>query len=70
MTRKEVIRKLEEAINAIQAYKKEGLDEGVYSFEREEIRKIQDTSRKLLVEAKTIGAAGEVCPTCGGSGRV
>jgi hypothetical protein len=70
MTRAEVIRKLEEALNAIHEYKKDGLDRATYDFERVEIQKVQDTSRKLLVEAKTIGAAGQTCPACSGSGRV
>lgn len=70
MTRAEVIRKLEEAMTAIQEYKREGLDRATYNFEREEIQKVQDSSRKLLVEAKTIGAAGQTCPTCNGSGRL
>ena len=70
MTRSEVIRKLEEAVSAIRQYKREGLDRATNNFEREEVQKVKDTSRKLLVEAKTIGAAGETCPTCNGSGRV
>jgi DNA repair exonuclease SbcCD ATPase subunit len=70
MTRTEVIRKLEEALNAIQEYKREGLDRATYNFERDEIQKVQETSRKLLIEAKTIGAAGQTCPVCNGSGRV
>lgn len=70
MTRSEVIRKLEEAIKAIQDYKREGLDRPKYVSEETEIRKVQDTSRQLLMEAKTIGAAGRTCPTCNGSGRI
>ncbi len=70
MTRAEVLRKIEEAKVAIQAYKREGLDKSSFSFEQKDIQKIKESSTLLILEAKTIGAAGQACPTCGGSGRV
>lgn len=70
MTRLEVIKKLEDALSAIQEYKKEGLNRATYDYEREQIQKVKSASHRLLIEAKTIGAAGETCPTCNGSGRL
>lgn len=70
MTRAEVLRKIEDARSAIQEYKKQGLDKSYYSQDQNDIQKIVESSRKLILEAKTIGAAGQVCPACGGSGRV
>jgi hypothetical protein len=70
MTRAEVLRKIEDARIAIQEYKKQGLDKSYYSHEQNDIQKIKESSIKLIVEARTIGAAGQECPTCRGSGRV
>ncbi len=70
MTRAEVLRKIDDAKSAIQEYKKQGLDKSFYSHEQNDIQKIKESSIQLILEAKTLGAAGQVCPTCGGSGRV
>lgn len=70
MTRAEVLRKIEDARSAIQEYKKQGLDKSAYSTEQYDIQKIKESSVKLILEAKTLGAAGQVCPACNGSGRV
>ena len=70
MTRAEVLRKIEEAKFAIQEYKREGLDKSPYLVEQNNIKKIEESSRQLILAAKTIGAAGQACPTCSGSGRV
>jgi transcription initiation factor IIE alpha subunit len=70
MTRDEVLRKIQEARRAIREYKEENLQEAYSTSERDKVRAIQDESERLIMEAKTIGAAGQVCPRCGGSGRV
>ncbi|MBI4680196.1 MAG: hypothetical protein HY753_03015 [Nitrospirae bacterium] len=70
MTRDEVLKKIEEARAAIKEYKKAGLDKSIYGSDQVKIKQIQNASKELIVEAKTIGAAGDVCPRCGGSGRV
>ncbi len=70
MTRDEVLRKIQEARRAIEEYKREGLNEAYSSSERQKVQDIQQESIRLITEAKTIGAAGAVCPRCGGSGRV
>lgn len=70
MTREEVLRKLQEARRAIEEYKREGLSEAYTPSERQKVQDIKTESTRLIVEAKTIGPAGEVCPRCGGSGRV
>jgi hypothetical protein len=70
MTRDEVLRKIQEARRAIEEYKREGLSEAYTPSERKKVQDIKIASTRLIVEAKTIGAAGEVCPRCGGSGRV
>lgn len=70
MTRDEVLRKIEEAHRAIESYKSEGLDSAYSEAEREKVRRIHVSTESLIVEARTIGAAGRQCPSCGGSGRV
>ncbi len=69
MTRDEVLRKIQEARRAIEEYKREGLGEAYTPSERQKVQDIKTASTRLIVEAKTIGAAGNVCPLCGGSGR-
>lgn len=70
MTRTELQKKLQEAIDAIQSYKREGLDRSNFNFEREEILQVERLSARLMTEAKNIGAAGSTCPACNGSGRL
>ena len=70
MTRDEVLRKIREARRAIREYKEENLQEAYSGSERDKVHAIQDELERLIIEAKTIGAAGQVCPRCGGSGRV
>lgn len=70
MTRSETLRKINAAIEAIDQYRDQGLNESKYSFEQQEIDDVRTAALKFIVEAKTIGAAGDVCGTCGGSGRV
>ena len=70
MTRDEVLRKIQEARKAIEEYKREGLSEAYTPSERQKVQDIKIESTRLIVEAKTLGAAGEVCPRCGGSGRI
>lgn len=70
MTRNEVLKKLEDARDAIKKYKAEGLDKPILQAERDEVQHIKRSSEMLISEARTIGAAGNPCPACGGSGRV
>ena len=70
MTRDEVLRKIQEARRAIKEYKREGLSEAYTPSERQKVQDIKTASTRLIVEAKTLGAGGDVCPRCGGSGRV
>ena len=70
MTRDEVLQSIEAARKGIEAYKREELNRPVFATDSTKIREIEDASTRLIVEAKTIGAAGQVCPKCDGSGRV
>lgn len=70
MTRDEVLRKIEEARSAIQNFKDQDLEKAFSAAELEKVHKIRNSSARLIVEARTIGAAGLQCPSCGGSGRV
>ena len=70
MTRDEVLKKIQEARKAIEQYKREKLEETQSAEERQKVRDIQQESSRLITEAKTLGPAGNVCPRCGGSGRV
>lgn len=70
MTREEVLLRIEAATKAIQDYKREGLNQVRQpSNDAEKVRDIEIASVRLVAEAKTIGAAGQSCACCGGSGR-
>lgn len=72
MTRKEVIKKIDEALEAIREYKKEGLDKPGYTTpqsDREDIDKIEKGARSILKESFNPGSSGDRCDCCGGSGR-
>jgi hypothetical protein len=70
MTREEVLQIIEAARKAIESYKLEGLNQPRFTTDVQKIKDIENASARLIVEAKTIGAAGQACPRCGGSGRV
>lgn len=70
MTREEVLLRIEAARKAIEDYKREGLNQVRLTSDAQKIRDIENASARLIIEAKTIGAAGQACPRCGGSGRV
>ncbi len=70
MTRDEVLKKIQEARKAIEEYNKQGLSKAYTPPEQQKVKDIQQESIWLITEAKTIGAAGQVCPRCGGSGRI
>ena len=69
MTRTEVLQKINEARGAIKNFKEQGLEKTASQFERDQVDMIKASSVMLLSEARTIGASGQSCPTCGGSGR-
>lgn len=72
-----VIRLLNEAINAIDNYNKK-LNEQKrivktaedVQKDKSEIKEIKERLLQLIKEANMLGAAGQQCPMCGGSGRV
>ena len=66
MTKEEVLRKINEALEALQSYRSEYQGQQ----QTDTYEKIKDQSKKLLKEAFELGASGKPCPTCGGSGRV
>jgi hypothetical protein len=69
MTRSETLRKIREATEAIQEYRQGNIERAFgESIERLD-SDIKTASMELIVEARTIGAAGRACPRCGGSGR-
>lgn len=70
MTREEVLLKIEAARKAIEDYKREGLNRVRLPSDAQKVRDIETASVRLIAEARTIGAAGQACPRCGGSGRV
>ncbi|MBP6366278.1 MAG: hypothetical protein KBA82_01970 [Nitrosomonas sp.] len=71
MTRDEVLLKIEAARKAIEDYKREGLNQVRYpsSNDAQKVKDIETASVRLIAEARTIGAAGQPCPRCNGSGR-
>lgn len=70
MTREEVLLRIEAARKAIEEYKREGLNQARLTSDIQKVRDIETASAKLIMEARTIGAAGQACPRCGGSGRI
>lgn len=69
MTRDEVLEQLALAVQAIRDYKREGLTHALNLRDRQKNAQIETASIELITEARTVGAAGSVCPRCGGSGR-
>lgn len=66
MEHREVYQKIKEAIAAIEEYEKV-VKQGRRSLWDDDIRKGMD----ILIEKRHIlGASGQACPRCGGSGRV
>lgn len=82
MNAEEVIEKIQEAINAVKKYnksksankyasKKDILKKNIEEdFELFDENDIIDEAEKLIKEAYMLGQSGNVCPTCGGTGRV
>jgi hypothetical protein len=69
MNRDEVLKKIEEARVAIQQFKTEGLERTALASEQSKVEMIKRSSEMLISEARSIGAAGQPCPRCGGTGR-
>ena len=67
MTKKEVLRKIKEATDAINGYNKP-----TYLFSRENVdQEITEAANELFSKrAFILDSSGNSCPTCGGSGRV
>jgi len=70
MTRNEVLRRIEDARAAIRQYSADGMEKAASLTERAEVEMIKQSSVLLIAEARTIGASGQQCPTCHGSGRI
>ena len=69
MNRDEVLKKIEEARTAIQQYKAQRLEHTAMASEQTKVQMIKRSSEMLISEARSIGAAGQPCPRCGGTGR-
>jgi len=69
MTRDEVLAKIKEAQRAIEEFKRDGMDSTTSLTEATKVQQIRKASADFITEANAIGAAGNACPRCGGSGR-
>ena len=70
MTLEEVLLKIEAARKAIEDYKRKGLNQVRLTSDVHKVKDIETASVRLIAEVRTIGAAGQACQHCGGSGRV
>ena len=70
MKHSELLRKIQETREAIIQYKIEGLDRDTSQEGLLKLKKIREESALLITEAKFIGASGQICPLCGGKGRI
>ncbi len=70
MTNDELLRIIQQATKAMETYKNERLGKPAAASEQAMIANIRTASTLLLSEARSLGAAGQVCPTCSGSGRI
>jgi hypothetical protein len=70
MTRLQVIKKIDEARNAIRTFNRERIGKGTSAHDAAEIQEIQESSETLITELQAIGAPGQTCPRCHGSGRI
>lgn len=70
MNRDEVLKKIEDARVAVKEYRSAGMEKAANLTEQTKIDLIKKSSMLLLAEARFIGAAGQSCPTCNGSGRI
>ena len=69
MTRDEVLTKIKDARRAIEEFKRDRMDLATSTADMEKVQQIRKASIEFISEANTIGAAGNACPRCGGSGR-
>lgn len=66
MENREVYRKIQEAVAAIEEYEKE-VKQGRRGPWDDEIKK----GMEIIIEKRhALAASGQICPRCGGSGRV
>jgi predicted Zn-ribbon and HTH transcriptional regulator len=70
MTRQEILKKLQEAEAALDAFKQQNLTSTKSWQETDENNKIIATSTRVATKSYMLGPAGTQCPKCGGSGRV
>lgn len=66
--RKDAIEKIEAARLAVDRYKDAIKNRPRHFVEREDER-LKDSASKLLRESLFVGAAGEICTSCNGTGR-
>lgn len=70
MDRSEVLKAINRAIEALEEYERQEMSKAVGTLEKLENEHIERAVGTLLKEIRMIGPAGEVCPRCGGTGRV
>jgi hypothetical protein len=70
MTRQEILKKLQDAEAALDAFRQQNLSSTKSLQEERENRQIVDASTQVARKSYMIGPSGTPCPTCGGSGRV
>lgn len=70
MTREEVLKKIEDARLAIREYSSKGMEKTAMASEQAQVQLIKRSSIMLISEARSIGAAGQQCPACQGTGRL
>ena len=63
--RRQAVAKMQEAMAAIRNYRLQGQDKDSYSNRIQ----VNASAIELIKEARSVGASGEACRYCGGSGR-
>ena len=64
--RQQALAKIQEATDAVRQYRLYGAPRD----RRENVDSINESTVDFVKKAYAVGAAGQSCPTCGGSGRV
>lgn len=62
------LEKINAALTAVKLYREAALSENVFLVDADD-KLIESQAAKLLRESLFVGAAGEICTACGGSGR-
>ena len=70
MEKDQVVDLINKAIYAIKKYKIEHSKKMLSSQETNELTEIMNVAKELITESYTLGASGNICPRCSGSGRI